>query len=96
MSAISPIPVFHVHLNQGIRIADLSSQFGLVVFVYLCICNFSYPLLLSLLLPLVPHQVEEEESVFVRVCQVADRRLRDRAVHLHLQETLVYNPSKGI
>ena len=42
------------------------------------------PLLLPLLLPLVPHQVKEEKRVLVRVRQVADCCLGDRAVHLHL------------
>ena len=45
-----------------------------------------HPLLLSLLLPLVPHEIEEEEGVLVRVRQVVDRRLRNRTVHLHLQK----------
>ena len=49
---------------------------------------FPHPLLLPFLLPLVPHEVEEEKGVLVRVCQVADRCLRNRPVHLNLQTKL--------
>merc|ERR1711971_558903 len=46
--------------------------------------GYILPLLLPFLLPLVPHEVGEEKGVFVRVCQVADRLLRNRPVHLNL------------
>ena len=49
---------------------------------------FPHPLLLPFLLPLVPHEVEEEKGVLVWVCQVADRGLRNRPVHLNLQTKL--------